>query len=825
VNVHLTSPEALWLALPACALVVLIGFIGRRAFPSRGRLVTATIVRCLMLTLLAAALAGPYLPFTTKVARKTLLLADRSGSVSKAGREEQERRIRALRRKNPASEVSFGDEESSDPRSALLRAAARSAERILISTDGHLDADGAPLIEDLVAGSRTVGALATDESSDVEAGASPAEPEIVLPDTLKGSEEFSLEVRADGADSVEVRVDGRRIGQAPVRDGTAVFPPMMLSAGRREIVAIADRDGVRTAAAAAAVVEGPLPVLVFGADGKNPVVQALVAQGLDVSVGSAFVPGKARVVIALPEARLPSDGGLLTAWVQAGGGLLVATGVPPGLGEYREDPVADLLPAVALPAKPEVAPPPEPEKEPEQPDPGASPTEVEKEAATLSILIVMDRSGSMSGIKIAMAREACYQTALTLDEQDRIGVLAFNERNLWIQRPGPAGDLAGLRQALVRLTPAGQTDIYGAMKEAAKAIRGETASIRHVILVSDGQDAISGFHALITGLKKDRITVTTVGVGRDYEGRLLGRLAEWGGGRFWDATDPNDLPRVVTRDARRVLKIRKPPDAPSPDLTAGAPEADPPAEPAKQPDKPPPEPPVTVRSVGETPLTAGLEFPALPEVEPATARFPALTALVTEEGHPALLLWRYGAGRVALMPADPAAWAAWPDLGTFLGRLVTRLAGTEPAPDAAPPGIELSSRRAIVTSETPPRLLTVEIAGEEVEVPLERTGTNRFEGEIPVFPPGALIVARVRRDDGAEALAALVIPVEGEATDRGVNRPGIERLAAAAGRRADEVPPRPPADRRPGREPIHIPLLAAALLLLPVDVAVRRLGR
>jgi hypothetical protein len=303
---------------------------------------------------------------------------------------------------------------------------------------------------------------------------------------------------------------------------------------------------------------------------------------------------------------------------------------------------------------------------------------------------------------------------------------------------------------------------------------------------------------------------------------LLGKIAEWGGGKFYDATDPRRLPRVITTDATRVLKVRKPPEKPSEDLTTGAPSA----EPAKdKPEAKPPAPPVRVRATSSLPLTADLEFPALAEVEPATARFPATTALVTEEGHPALLLWRYGAGRVGLIPANPADWAAWPDLGVFLGRLVNQLAGAEPAPENPPPLLRMENGRAVVETTLPPALLSLEIAGDEVEVALSRTGPNRWEGELPEVPAGTLLLGRVRRDDGAEAIAATVVPESGERRVRGVERDVIDRLARAAGRPAGEFPPPPEPERRPGKEPLELPLLIAAVLLLPVDVAVRRLGR
>jgi len=822
VNLHFDRPEIFAAAAVACVVVILTGIFGRRTFPSVTRLALATGVRCVALLLLGAALAGPYLPYSTDTAKESIYVADRSASVSPAGRNRQGEQMVELAREGPAREAPFGDERESDPRAALLRAAADPAERVVIATDGFLTADAAPLVADLGGGARTVG-VTTVRAGDGDLPVAPDSPEVLLPGEMKSDEPVSISVRAMNATAVKLIVDGRDVGEAKVEAGRAEFPELELEAGRREIVAVArSADGTRRAVAVTARVSGPLPVLVLGADENNPIAKALLTEGFDVSVGTDVNPGDARVVVALPSVPLPDDGGPLPEWVRGGGGLLVATGIPPGLDGYRGKPVSDLLPAVAEPAKPEKAEPPPPEEEPDKPDPGSSPTEVDKEAVTLSILIVMDRSGSMMGIKMQMAQVACFETARTLDPKDRLGVIAFNQDSQWIHEFGEASDLNKLRQSLMRLRPDGQTDIFGAMKMAGAAMRKETSAIRHIILVSDGQDAISGFASLIKKLRADKITVTTVGVGRDYEPMLLGKIAEWGNGQFYDATDPSRLPRVITMDARRVLKIRKPPDKPSEDLTTGSPSAEPVAD---KPEAKPPAPPVAVKATSTLPLTAELSFPALSEVEPATARFPAMTALVTEEGHPALLLWRYGAGRVALIPADPTDWVGWPDLGVFFGRLVNQIAGAEPAPENPPPLISMGNGRVVVETTEPPTLLTVEIAGEEVRVPLSRTGPARWEGELPEVPAGTLLTARVRRDDGAEGIAATVVPESAERRVRGVDEIEIGRMARAAGRPADVLPPPPEPERRPGREPLELPLLIAAILLLPVDVAVRRLGR
>ena len=59
----------------------------------------------------------------------------------------------------------------------------------------------------------------------------------------------------------------------------------------------------------------------------------------------------------------------------------------------------------------------------------------------------------------------------------------------------------------------------------------------------------------------------------------------------------------------------------------------------------------------------------------------------------------------------------------------------------------------------------------------------------------------------------------------GVDDTTIRALAAASSGSGPEIPGAPPDRKVPGEEPVHLPLLFVALCLLPLDVAVRRIGK
>ncbi len=803
-------------------------FLSARAPDRRLRALLSAGTRTAILALLLLAAAGPYRPYRIAADRPNVLLADRSGSISPAGRREEEGILASLAADGEAREVPFGDERRSDPRREILRLAAADAARVILATDGLLEGEVAPLLAGLVRAGRAVGVIPLRAEAEEARPPEPSVPRIEVPRPLRHDLPVTVKVRAPGAARVVLLLDGKEIGRAPVEEGRgpAVFPDLVLPPGSHRLAAVAAAASAARASVERIRVEGPLPVLVVGASPGTPVPALLRARGLAVETAASWTLPReawerARVIVSLPAAPLPPGGEALVPWVTGGGGLLVLSGRAPALSRYRGRAAADLLPGAPLEAEPEPArppekpPPPTPGKLPE----GASPAKVEKEAATLTLLLVLDRSGSMHGSKIRMARAACLAAAETLAPSDRLGVLAFNEGFEWIQKPAPAGDLDRLARNLRRLEARGGTEIYPALKEAARAMDEEKTAVRHVILVSDGQDLIAGFHRLVTGMRDRKITVSTVGVGTDFDAEFLGSLAGWGAGRFWPALDPRELPRVVTLDTRRVIRTAKPPARPSPDVTAGR-EREKPRPPA-----PPPAPPAAVRLAAPLPFLGGLAFPPLPGVERTAPRFPARVALVTEEGTPVLLFWRYGSGRVALFAADPGDWAAWPDLGRFLVQVSRFLAGGTAGPGAAGPRLAIRGDRVEVTLEEgarEPLEARVEAGGARTPLPLARTGPRTFSGRLPPAPPGTLQVVTVRDGRGGESAAARIAPRPAEETARGLDGDRLRALARAAGVEPGRIPPPPPPERRPGRHPAHLPFLLAALVLIPVDTAIRR---
>src|SRR5207253_2906887 len=133
-------------------------------------------------------------------------------------------------------------------------------------------------------------------------------------------------------------------------------------------------------------------------------------------------------------------------------------------------PKAPPTPAAAAPPPPPPLPPPEepePEPEPEQrPDkgPGLVAARKPEEALPVSLLLVLDRSGSMSlEGKWKMATAVAEETAGLLAPSDRIGVVTFADDATVDVPMRTAGSVASLGLE-VGVVPDGNTDIYRALE-------------------------------------------------------------------------------------------------------------------------------------------------------------------------------------------------------------------------------------------------------------------------------------------------------------------------------------------------------------------------
>ncbi|KAA6399720.1 MAG: putative VWA domain-containing protein [Streblomastix strix] len=162
------------------------------------------------------------------------------------------------------------------------------------------------------------------------------------------------------------------------------------------------------------------------------------------------------------------------------------------------------------------------------------------ERSPVCMVLVIDKSGNMQlENKLPHAIEAGQVLVDQLEERDKLGIVEFDNIVTTRQKITPAKDKERLKRVLAGIEIGGSTNISDALIRAQQMLSEPSAQgIKRILLISDGQanEGIQGAEELgfIAGQKREQgITVSTIGVGLDYDEVTMQKIAHFGGGNFY----------------------------------------------------------------------------------------------------------------------------------------------------------------------------------------------------------------------------------------------------------------------------------------------------
>ncbi len=433
---------------------------------------------------------------------------------------------------------------------------------------------------------------------------------------------------------------------------------------------------------------------------------------------------------------------------------------------------------------------------------------------SLALMLVVDVSGSMANYigpdqKIQLALEGVRASIRVLDDEDRVGVIAFAAR-IRLDHPPTTAHEEILRE-VGKLRPGSGTKMYPALEKAYEQLQTVDAKQKHILLLSDGKSE-GDFIPLAKRIAAEKMTLSTIAIG-DSDRALMKTIAEAGGGGYRDVRNIAELPKIMADEVRQTQKYT-----------------------VQEPFQP-------IINDGDYPMLAGIDrVPKLHGYIATSEKELAQTYIHSHEDQPILAGWNYGLGRSIAFTSDVkpgwgADWIEWENFGKFWGQVVNWvLPSTDSAADFDLKATHQNGRGELLidTGSTmathgitfDARIVHPNGGGEVIE--LRRVTPTQYLGTFPVRERGSyFITVRKNRDGQVESTAYeslnLSYPIEfaefetnhrllNELANRtnGIFEPSPKQIAQHRGAAIEHM------------KPLSFTLLIVSLILFVLEMILRR---
>jgi Mg-chelatase subunit ChlD len=459
-----------------------------------------------------------------------------------------------------------------------------------------------------------------------------------------------------------------------------------------------------------------------------------------------------------------------------------------------------------------------------------------KKRTPIALFVIIDRSNSMGynskvrglhdGQKMRYAQKAATELLSQLQDSDFAGAIAFDSEPYLLAPLAPlVENRAELIGKIARLQYGGGTDFYGALETATDQLARSRGTIRHIILLTDGDSNRSpaDHYPLVAAIAQRQISITTIRIGDDTVNlQLLSHMSEKTGGRFYHVADVEALPQLLIKDTRQAIREKDENDD----------------------DKPK----EIVPRVGERgQILQGLtDFPSLEEymlTKPKNGADVQLYTDVHTEHDPLLASWQYGLGKVVAVAFDPSGggssdWIRWEGFGKFWSQAV-RWAIRDESPWDYRLSVQHRGERTVLQVESydsdEEGILQARLprGAQSDELTLMPVAPRVYEAALPVKRQGSFPVTIVKRKGGKvvnqKNEIVMVSQAPGESLDeyrqQHPNRDLLRELAEGTGGRIDPDLDELVAQKREGQKKLLHPLdnylIMAGLFLLLGDIGLR----
>ena len=416
------------------------------------------------------------------------------------------------------------------------------------------------------------------------------------------------------------------------------------------------------------------------------------------------------------------------------------------------------------------------------------------------------------------------QAIKVLGSQDQVGVLAYTASGEdWLFPLTPAGEYEKLVPLINGASIGDMPSFENTMRMGLTGLKKSDAATRHMIIISDG-DPQPPTPALIKDFIDNKVSVSMVAIfpHGGLEISKMQSVAEVTGGRYYFPDDPNQLPAIFIKESktlkRSMLQNRK----------------------------------FTPEVAFPSTILKGIEgIPELKGYVITTSKgHPAMDILTAppdaedpDSLDPVLSVWQHGLGKTAAFTSDVSTnwgeqWQNWDHFQPLVKQLLTDISRVKKDGHLRMSTHTSGGDAVIVVEDFSPEEsfleMNAKLAGPNQKnetIPLKQVAPRRYQATVPLWGHGRYhaVAQGISGDRKDTAFGGFIVPYSPEYLRFRSNRQALQEIADRTGGRVLSGDPEKDSIYQTGRapkrssKPIFDWLLVALAILVPLDVALRRI--
>ncbi len=443
----------------------------------------------------------------------------------------------------------------------------------------------------------------------------------------------------------------------------------------------------------------------------------------------------------------------------------------------------------------------------------------EKEIPKMAMAFVIDQSSSMTSPSeenssvtgLDLAKQAAVSGVSEVRNTDEVGVLAFDDKYNWIVPLQDATDMEQIKTDIKSIGYGGGTSIYPALQEAYQKVLKSNAKIKHIVLLTDGQDGYNQYDPLLKLINDAGITVSTVAVGSGSDQQTLSYIAEECGGRYYYTDVNNAIPRIFAQEVYLSTKTYLINEEFYPTITSNS-----------------------------EILTGVMDegCPALLGYIAATPKPTTDVILESDREDPILTTWQYGLGRTVAWNSDgdnqwTAQYATWDNYPLLWSNIIQYvISDTELGEDSLE--VTKEGNTAVISystkeydKDTTVQAVVTDENGNAKEITLDAVKPGTFETTVDMDEIGVYNVS-IRKKNGEEILKnyntaySNQYSMEYQFTDTKADLTTFTKQAGGIELTLDDPIWKQEQQTVKSKVSLTVPLLIVAMLLFLFDIVIRR---